>query len=386
MANPEKDAENKNAPNLNAGEEDQSDALKKAILKLQESGMLSHMPDDLAAIAQSMNASDNDEPDQQDADEADKTIPSRPTATFPTVVSTLEDAQPRSDDSRQFSAIVSGWEDNAGLPSTPSETAPNLASRAQDTPDTTESSARQDTMPTEDWDDWSLPTESTEAPTLAPEPTQNRADPNQALTLRRKEITPARDLKQEDALTSSREQTPWVLQQFFDGEIDLEQELSKRFPTIPALTTIKFRTLGTHSGRQVATLNSQDGSASLIIDADVETKTVQLSFTLGSMMTLRYRLTGITASNRERWLDLMRRESGGMAFLWNENRWRDDYVICIARQYSTSIYAFSPNNFESVIRLTPTVLNTLIDWLEEIWNTEIEPDDDETDADTLLTW
>ncbi|MCA9914417.1 MAG: hypothetical protein KC496_13775, partial [Anaerolineae bacterium] len=39
------------------------------------------------------------------------------------------------------------------------------------------------------------------------------------------------------------EKTPWTLQQFFDGEIDLDVELAKRFPSMPIMSKIDFRTL-----------------------------------------------------------------------------------------------------------------------------------------------
>jgi hypothetical protein len=202
-------------------------------------------------------------------------------------------------------------------------------------------------------------------------------DDEKAITLTRKEIKPP----SEDALTSSRDETPWTLQQFFDGEIDLDKELSKRFPTIPPMTTIKFRTLGSRSGRKVAT---QDGNASLIIDADVDTKVVQMSFSYGSMLTLRFSLNSLNDSDRSRWLELMRREQGGLAFLWGPSRWNEDYLICIARKYSTNIYAFSPRNFESAIRMTASVTTELLNWLEEVWTTVPEPEDD--DDSPLLTW
>jgi hypothetical protein len=177
--------------------------------------------------------------------------------------------------------------------------------------------------------------------------------------------------------------TPWTLQQFFDGEIDLEVELSKRFSMMPMMSTVKFRTLGSQAGRRVATLEAADGSATLIIDADVPSKVIQLSFTYGSMLTLRFSLDTLTGADQSRWLELMKREQGGLAFLWGPGRWQSDYMICISRRYVTSIYAFSPNNFEAAIRLTPAVMADVLKWLHEIWNAP----DDKPDQDTpLLTW
>ncbi len=186
------------------------------------------------------------------------------------------------------------------------------------------------------------------------------------------------------ALTGAPDEAPWTLQQFFSGSIDLDVELSKRFPAMPMLSIIKFRTLGSESGRRVATLSTQDGAASLVFDADMKTKIVQLSFTLGSMLTLKFQLTELTDSDRNYWLDLMQRDAGGLAFLWGQSRWANDYIICIARKYFTNFYAFSTNNFDAAVRLTPTVTKQLMDWLEEIWKAENDGGSDEPPP--LLTW
>lgn len=190
-------------------------------------------------------------------------------------------------------------------------------------------------------------------------------------------------IENDEKSVTRKDQIPWTLQQFFDGEIDLDVELSKRFPNIPLMNTAKFRTLGSKSGRRVATLASADGMASLIVDADVETKIIQMSFTYGSMMTLRFALLNLSNMDRTRWLELMRRDEGGLAFLWGPTRWQDDYLICIARKNSTNIYAFSPNSFESAIRLTPPVAKQLLDWIDEVWSAEPEEPDDDA---PLLTW
>lgn len=175
---------------------------------------------------------------------------------------------------------------------------------------------------------------------------------------------------------------PWTLQQFFDGEIDLDVELASRSQNMPVMSTIKFRELGTRSGRGVATISTSDGSAQVIFDADAVSRVVQMSFTYGAMLTLRFSLRDLSDMDRSRWLELMRRDQGGLAFLWGPARWESDYVICIVRKYFTNFYAFSPNNFEAAIRMTPDVSRKLLDWLEDFWKQP--PSEDEPPA--LLTW
>ncbi len=187
----------------------------------------------------------------------------------------------------------------------------------------------------------------------------------------------------ETVAAAQGDDAPWTLQQFFNGEIDLDTELNKRFPTMPMMSMVKFRTLGSHSGRRVATLASQDGSASLTFDGDRTTKVIQMSFTLGSMLTLRFTLDELSELDRTRWLELMRRDEGGLAFLWGQSRWANDYMICISRKYFTNFYAFSPHSFEAAVRLTPSVMQQLLDWLEELWSATPPPDET---PPPLLTW
>ena len=190
------------------------------------------------------------------------------------------------------------------------------------------------------------------------------------------------DVEDAKSLAQTSSSPPWTLQQFFNGEIDLDVELARRFPSMPMMSILKTRTLGTNSGRKVAELSSQDGAAGMIIDADTVSKVIQLSFTFGSMLTLKFVMSDLNNMDRDRWVELMRRDAGGLAFLWGTKRWTSDYMICISRKHFTNMYAFSPNNFEAGVRLTPTLIKDLLDWLEKIWD-EPEPPDNPPE---LLTW
>jgi hypothetical protein len=187
---------------------------------------------------------------------------------------------------------------------------------------------------------------------------------------------------QADGTSITTKSPPWTLQQFFNGEIDLDVELGKRFPGMPLMSSINFRTLGTRTGRGVATLTTADAGAAVIFDADAATREVQVSFTYGSMLTLRFSLDQLSDMDRTRWLELMRREQGGLAFLWGPARWEHDYVICIARKYFTNFYAFSPHNLESAVRMTPDVTKKLLNWLVEFWKSPPPS----AEPPKLLTW
>ncbi|MDX1993626.1 MAG: hypothetical protein SF029_14655 [bacterium] len=176
---------------------------------------------------------------------------------------------------------------------------------------------------------------------------------------------------------------PWMLQQFFNGEIDLDIELATRFQRMPLMSNISFRGLGTKNERGVATITTQDNAAQVVFEADAATRVVQMAFTYGSMLTLRFGLRSLNDVDRSRWLELMRRDQGGLAFLWGPARWEHDYLICISRKYYTNLYAFSPNNFEAAVRLTPEVTRKLLDWLEKFWR---DSELNEDDQPPLLTW
>jgi hypothetical protein len=181
--------------------------------------------------------------------------------------------------------------------------------------------------------------------------------------------------------TETEHELPWTLQQFFSGEIDLYAELSERFPNMPLMSTFHKRSLGTKRG--VATLGMQDGSAAVMVETDSATKILQLSFTYSSMLTLRFRYDDLSNDSRAYWLENMRREAGGRAFLGGQSRYERDLLICFPRKYFTNLYAFSPNHFEAAARLTPEVTRKLLDWLESYW----KPDAPGEDAPRpLTTW
>ncbi len=165
---------------------------------------------------------------------------------------------------------------------------------------------------------------------------------------------------------SIQRSAPTVLQRFFTGEIDLDIELSKRFVGPPLLSEISFRPDEATGARSTATLTTQDGGTLLTVDLNRINGALELSFTLGAMLSLRFELSNLAEVDRRRWLDLMRREQG-IAFLWSRARWERDYMIFVVRKYSIRAYAFSPRRFEAAVRMTEDVLAALLDWLESYW-------------------
>ena len=174
-----------------------------------------------------------------------------------------------------------------------------------------------------------------------------------------------------------------TLQQFFDGQINLDSELAQRFTNVPVMSTAKFRVLGNRKEHGVATITAQDESSWVVFDVDKVSHVTHIAFTLGGMLSLRFKLEGLNDIDRKRWIALMRRDEGGLAFLWGPQRWEHDYAVCVKRKFFTNIFAFSPGQFEAAIRMTPDVTRQLVNWLEKFWETDA-PDINEPPP--ILTW
>jgi hypothetical protein len=165
---------------------------------------------------------------------------------------------------------------------------------------------------------------------------------------------------------------PALLQQFFAGEIDLDEELVSRFPNAPLLSHI--HTLpgsSTPLQQQVTvTLGSNDDAATLIVDAALdETAALTFTFSLFGALALRFHLTPLLAVDRAAWVPLLRRENG-ITVLWTRERWEQPYLILVRREGFGRLYAFSPHGFEAAARLTPDMVTALTDWLEQTWFSE----------------
>lgn len=161
---------------------------------------------------------------------------------------------------------------------------------------------------------------------------------------------------------------PLTLQQFFTGEIDLDSELAHRFANAPLLSSMSVnpRKVTSLTRRVSAILTSQDGGAMITFDVELQTGRLEVTFTLGSMLSFRFDLGFIEKSDRQRWIDLMRRNSG-IAFLWTKERWENDYMIWVVREYFARLYAFSPKRFEAAVRMTPDMIEKVINWFEAYW-------------------
>lgn len=178
-----------------------------------------------------------------------------------------------------------------------------------------------------------------------------------------------KELKDAGHHLTIRTKAPVELMQFFTGEIDLDTELAKRYANAPLLSQGSFRPSkpGADAKRKViAILTSQDDAAMVTIDMFLETQILEITFTLGSMVSMRFMIGAIETGERQRWLELMRRNNG-IAFLWTKQRWEEDYLIFVVRENFARAYAFSPKRFEAAVRITPDILDKLVDWLEAFW-------------------
>lgn len=194
---------------------------------------------------------------------------------------------------------------------------------------------------------------------------------------------PIEDPSRPATISRSTMNAPWLLQQHFAGKVDLAAELSNRYPTLPLMTLIKPKPAKGAHQPSLNTLAAPDGTATVLIEAMPNSHQFQLSYSLGSMLTFRFRMNDLTPVDCAHWLQLIHREQDGVAFLWGQARWEKDYLICTIRRQFACLYAFSPLGFEAGIRLTHEVKGELHDWLASIWN----PDTASTGTTpNLLTW
>lgn len=179
---------------------------------------------------------------------------------------------------------------------------------------------------------------------------------------------------------SAMKQVPLTLQPFFREQIDLNEELVSRFPNMPLMSVIRFRDLYGNGERGVATLSSQDGSASLIVDISKKNAEMQFAFTYGSMLSMRFQMNELSELDRQAWLQNMETRVNEIVFLWGQSRWAKDYVICVPHPYYVSLLAFSPNNFEAAVRIAPATVSSLLAWLQRFWYGKVKPKEPPKDA------
>jgi hypothetical protein len=174
---------------------------------------------------------------------------------------------------------------------------------------------------------------------------------------------------------------PVTLQQFFSGEIDLDSDLARRFANAPLLSHVQFTPRpGEPVHRQASAIfSSNDDSTVVTVDAHPGSDhdaTLEFTATLFSALALRFSLSPLVASDRSRWLELMRRPNG-IAFLWTRDRWEKPYLVFVVREHFARMYAFSPQGYGAAARLTPDMVTALLDWLEGLWFPEQRPQEQE---------
>ena len=162
-------------------------------------------------------------------------------------------------------------------------------------------------------------------------------------------------------------QAPPLLLQAFNGEIDLERELARRYPNMPLMTQFHRQMSGSRINRGAAAITPPDGAASLLVEVDSISRLAQFTFAWGGMIGLRFAPARLSDMDRQRWIELMRQPTGEPIYLWGQARWESDYLIFCTRRHFTSVYAFSQHHTEAAVRLTDEVMTALIDLLERLW-------------------
>ncbi|MCA9911689.1 MAG: hypothetical protein KC519_23700, partial [Anaerolineae bacterium] len=119
---------------------------------------------------------------------------------------------------------------------------------------------------------------------------------------------------------------PWMVSQFLHGSGDLHAELAQRYPNQPLMSLFSSHISDSSPQRGLATLATQDGSASVMIEVDLSTSNTEFAFSLASMLTLRFDLVSLSDLDRSQWLEQVQRGHQKVNILWGKMRWRSDYM------------------------------------------------------------
>jgi hypothetical protein len=180
--------------------------------------------------------------------------------------------------------------------------------------------------------------------------------------------TPSRQVIGTSTVRSETVDVPWHISRALSGEGDLHTDLAQRYPNQPLMSLFSTRTIEGRSPRAIASLAAQDGSASLHVEIDPNSRALQCAYTLGSMLTLRFDLAHLSELDCVGWVEQMRQGQDRPTLLWGKQRWRADYLIWSVREHYTNLYAFSPLHIEAAARLTPTLTKRLVLWMTEHWH------------------
>lgn len=166
---------------------------------------------------------------------------------------------------------------------------------------------------------------------------------------------------------------PLILQRYYSGDANkrdmmLSLELNKRFATPPLLSFNEFfPEPGKEASYGLAQFNAQDGAASLTVEIEQRTGEVQFNFLLFGMVGARF-APGVLSDGVRAQMVSIRSTSDGVAFLWSEAEWQQDYLIFVVRERFARVYAFSAEGGIAACRLTPDGLQKFTHWLAGFWN------------------
>lgn len=194
----------------------------------------------------------------------------------------------------------------------------------------------------------------------------------------------AADLTESGHQRTIQSGAPYLLQGFFTGRLDLDVELTRRYPSPPLLSNATFAPKpGQQRRHGFAQFASQDTASTMTIEIHTTTGALEISFLMYSMIGVHFTLGAIAEPQRRRFLDLMSKNDA-IVFLWTTARWEQDYVIFVIRSSYARMYAFGPGRVEAACRLTPDNILQLRTWLGGFW--QGNPDDSPTIENSPTTF
>jgi hypothetical protein len=209
----------------------------------------------------------------------------------------------------------------------------------------------------------------------------------------------ASDLKESGHQQTIQSSAPYLLQGFFSGRLDLDVELTRRYPAPPLLSSMTFAPKPGQTRRHgFAQFTSQDTSSMMTVEIHGSGDTLEIGFLMYSMIGVRFTLESIGERNRQRFAESLDRaieRDNGIAFLWTRERWERDYVIFVLRNGFGKMYAFGPGRVEAACRLTPDGVTQFRTWLGGFWKDSAPPPSEPPPAapsqpsqppDTTFTW
>ena len=155
-----------------------------------------------------------------------------------------------------------------------------------------------------------------------------------------------------------------LLKRYYSQNVNIRSLLLQHWAHVPLLATVR-RT----DDINIIHFISQDQSVALMLEYDKHSNQFHIRLVSGGVLGQHYTIEHLSDMDRDYWYHMLDNDvdQSPPAFLWNHQRWEQDYMVSFVEHQQLHLFLYSPQKSEAAIRLSSNSSQLFLQWISTMW-------------------